>query len=164
MYVFNRQKEDIELSSFDGYGFTIPVGGSWIYEIAGKHLLDNIYKIETQPGAKKADKYGFDNGSGVPPLLLSTEEKWFEEGKKLTMVKRFKVNGKQVPRKALVTIAQQRGVQNNRVLEYLADSTIDQLMIAEDINNLPVPEEVRCPVNLEADAPVSQVVPQVSKV
>ncbi len=45
MFVKNRQNKDIELTSFEGYMFTIPTGVSWIWDKAGQHLLTNIYHL-----------------------------------------------------------------------------------------------------------------------
>ena len=150
MFVHNKAKKNIELRSFEGYKFSIPPGVSWIWDKAGKHLLDNVYKVETSRTISAKDKaLGLDQGFGVPALLSSTEKAWLDGGKQLVRVERYKINGKQVPRKALITTAQQRGVPNARILEYIADSQIDALMIAEDINTLPVPESIVRPVDFE---------------
>lgn len=154
MFVRNRQKQEIKLTTFGGYSFVIPQGVSWIWDPAGDHLLKNIYAPHV-PNSQK-DKYGFDNGHGVPPMVSATLEEWQADGKKLCQVERYKVNGKLVPRKKLISVAQERGVPQARVLEYLADEQIDAMTIAADINALPVPEDVRFPSQelMEADVPM----------
>ena len=142
MFVLIRTKKAIELRSFEGYAFSIPAGVSWIWDKAGEHLRDNIYKVETDG---KMDKYGFHNGNGIPALLESTREDWLKEGKKLARVERFIVNAKYIPRASLIKTAQKRGVENSKIMHYLADSNIDIAEISEDINSLPIPESVQYP-------------------
>jgi len=146
MYVKNITKKDIKLNSFEGYVFSIPPGASWIWDKAGEHLLANIYRVESKGGK---DIYGFDNGHGVPALKDTTEKEWVKEGKKLTEVKRFQIVAKMIPRNKLVIVAQQRGISTQRLTEYQLDNTIDVETIANDINELPVPDEIRFPQNLE---------------
>ena len=95
MFIKNLQKKDIKLRSFEGYEFIIPPEVSVIWDLAGRHLLENIYKIETKGGK---DKFGIDNGSGIPPLQEANEKEWIKNGSKYTEVKRFQVNPKLIPR------------------------------------------------------------------
>lgn len=145
MYVNNTAKKDIKLSSFDGFIFMIPTGTSWIWDKAGEHLLTNIYKVESEGGT---DKYGYSNGHGIPALLQSTEKIWEKEGRKLTQVERFRISDKLVPRAKLITIAKQRGVEDAKIMEYLSDPNVDATEIVNTINDLPVPESVKHPLNL----------------
>jgi len=153
MFVLNREKKAIELRSFGGFKFTVPSGVSWVWDKAGEHLVET-YKVQMPVGAKivaggrSVDKYGFDNGHGVPPLVESTKEEWVKGGKKLCVVERYKINGKLVPRKALIARAQKSGIGQDRIMEYVSDTDLDARAIAEDINALPVPEEVSHPVEL----------------
>lgn len=146
MFVLNRMKKDIELKSFEGYQFTIPTGVSWIWDKAGEHLIQNIYKVNVQ---SQKDKFGYDNGNGVPPLLESNLKSWLKEGKKLTQVKKFVINESLIPRDALIAIAAKQGVDNATITKWLANKNLDKSEIAEAINSLPVPDSVRYPENLE---------------
>ena len=145
MFVNNNDKKEIKLRSFEGYAFTIPTGVSWIWDLAGEHLLANVYKVESSG----KDKFGFDNGHGVPGLFASTEKEWVKQGKQLTQVTRFRIDSKLVPRVNLVKIARKRGIDRDRCAEYTSDPDIDSSTIAEEINVLPISDEVRYPKSLE---------------
>jgi len=146
MFVQNRRadKRDIELRSFEGYAFSIPYGVSWIWDKAGEYLTKEVFKINK--GGQ--DKYGLDNGHGVPDLLVSTETAWKKEGKKLAQVNRFHISAELIPREALIKTAQERKVESGLILNWLADKQIDRNEIADAINSLPIPEEVRYPAAL----------------
>ncbi len=146
MFVNNTAKKDIKLNSFDGYILTIPPGVSWIWDKAGEHLTTKIYKVESTG----VDKYGLSNGNGIPPLLVSNQAAWEKGGKKLTAVERFQVKEKLIPRAKLISLAKERGVDDKEVVRFLTDTNIDPSIIAEAINNLPVPEEIRYPAILES--------------
>ena len=149
MFVKNINKKPIEVRSFEGYKFLIPVGVSAVLDKLGKHLLEKIYKVESKG---KQDKYGFDNGHGVPPLMESDRKAWEKDGKKLAQVERFQINVKQIPRANLIKIAQERGVESGQVVKWLADKDIDPGEIVNAINELPIPEEIQYPVeNLVGD-------------
>lgn len=146
MFVKNIQKKDIEVRSFEGYRFSIPPGVSAVWDALGEHLLTNIYRKESQGGV---DQYGFKNGDGRPPLEKATEKEWIKEGKKIASVERFQINAKLIPRVQLISIAQKRGISSERITEYLTNQDIDAQEIAQDINNIPVPDEIRYPVKVE---------------
>jgi len=143
MFVYNNQSKDIKSRSFDGYKFVIPPGVCWIWDAAGEDALKR-YGAPLKVSA--TDKFGFLNGNGTPPLLLSDEKEWIKGGKRLAQVERFRVNYEQIPKKEqLIGIAQKRGVGREMIQEFLADPNIDRSVIAEAINNLPVPDEIRFP-------------------
>lgn len=148
MYVKNTSNKNIDLKSFEGYKFSIPTGTSWIWDKAGEHLLTNIFRIETIKTPNNKDRYGFDNGFGIPALLSGNEQDWLKGRKQLAHVERYQVSGKHVPRKNLLKVAFKYGISKERYNEYLADDEIDVLTIAEEINALPVPEDIRFPNNL----------------
>ena len=106
MYIKNITKNDVHLKSFDGYSFIIPPGVSAIYTPAGKALLE-VHKVESKGGV---DKFGFDNGHGIPALHESTEKAWAVGGKQLARVERFQINFKLIPRAALIKTALHRGI------------------------------------------------------
>lgn len=147
MFVQNRKadKKDIELRSFDGYLFSIPYGVSWIWDKAGEHLIKNIFKVESKGGQ---DNYGLDNGHGIPDLLVSNKVAWVKGGKRLAQAQRFHMNADLIPREALIKIAQARGVDDGRILQWLSDKQVDKSEIADAINSLPIPEEIRYPAEL----------------
>lgn len=147
MFLKNTSKGDIKLSSFEGYTFIIPPGISAIWTPAGEQLL-KVHKVESSGGK---DKYGFDNGHGLPALFESTEAAWKKDGKKLVRVERFQINFKLIPRASLMKLALQRGISHNRVSEYQIDELIDPETIANEINSLPIPDEVKYPENIEED-------------
>lgn len=148
MFVKNIQKKEINLSSFEGYEFDIPAGVSWIWDMAGEHLLKNIYKVEAKSGK---DKFNNPNMGGPVALTLSTQDAWLEEGKKLTQVRRYQIKEKLIPRAKLIIIAQERGIENGMIMKYLSDQNIEVTDIIEAINSLPVSESVRYPKDLEPE-------------
>ena len=145
MYIKNTQKKDINLTSFEGYAFVVPPGISAIWQAAGEQLL-KIHKVES-PGGK--DKYGFDNGHGLPALFESNRAEWVKDGKKLVHVTRFQIQAALIPRASLIKVALQRGLPHTRISEYQIDSNIDLETIANDINTLPVPDEIKYPEKLD---------------
>lgn len=149
MFIKNTSKKDIHLRSFEGgYAFIVSPGVSAIWTPAGEQLL-KVYKVES-PGGK--DKYGFDNGHGLPALFEATEAEWRRGNRQLAQVNRFKINAKLIPRAALIKNALARGIESKRITEYQIDSTIDPETIAEEINAIPVPDEIKYPVNIEDDS------------
>ena len=147
MFLKNTSQKPIKLNSHNGFIFAIPVGVSAIEDSAGEALL-KVYKIES-PGGK--DKYGFDNGHGIPAVMQSTEKEWVKNGKKLAEVERFKIQHHLIPRAKLIETAMDRGVDDKKVRRYQIDPTIDTETIAQDINDLPIPEEIKYPVSIEEE-------------
>ena len=147
MFVKNKSNKDIEVRSFEGYEFAISPGVSWIWDKLGEHLLKNIYKVESPGGV---DKYGLNNGHGLPDLVESNEKEWQKNGKRLTSVKRFQINPRFIGRDGLIDTARMRGVSPDRVMQYMTDKRIDIEEIAKDINELPVLESVRYPSELNS--------------
>lgn len=147
MFVKNTSKGDIHLSSFEGFKFIVPSGISAIWTPAGEQLL-KVHKVESSGGK---DKYGFDNGRGIPALFESTEAAWKKDGKKLAKVERYQIQAKLIPRNSLIKLALQRGVSHNRISEYQLDSLIEPETIIEEINSLPIPDEIKYPVDIEEE-------------
>src|SRR3990167_3268547 len=148
MYIENKAKDkngkpkSIFLRSFEGCVFEIPYGCSWIYDPAGKYLVEEIFRVVH---TTKTDKYGYDNGYGVPDISESNRAQWIKGGKKLTQVERFTVRAHLLPRTALIKIALREGIDKDRVTEFHIDANIDKEVIAEEINNLPVSEDKKYP-------------------
>ena len=145
MYLKNTTQREVHLRSFEVYAFKLPPGISVIWDKAGEQLL-KIHKVES-PGGK--DNYGFSNGHGIPAIFPATEKEWEKGGRQITWVERFQIRQNLVPRPSLIKIAKQRGVDADRVTEFLADSNIDAAEIADAINALPIPDEVRNPIILK---------------
>ena len=144
MFLKNTSKVNIKLNSHDGYIFTLLPGVSVIEDSAGAALL-KVYKIES-PGGK--DKNGFDNGHGLPPILEATKKEWEKGSKQLAQVERFKINHSLIPRASLLKVALKRGIPSERLAEYQIDGTIDPETIANEINALPIPDEVKYPIDI----------------
>ena len=153
MYIKNTQNKDVKLASFEGYQFTIPPGVVWIYDKAGEHLIKTYAPIG-EHGKMHQTSQGLVFMPGKSPVSVitnATEEGWDKGGRRLAEVKRFQINAKMIPKNKLIITAQQRGIPNDRLMEYQMDSSIDVETIASDINNLPVPESMRFPSNLETE-------------
>ena len=96
MYIQNNAKDkngnpqEVIIKSFEGFVFIVPAGVSWIYDKAGNHIL-SIHKIEASGGK---DRYGYDNGHGIPAIMEAKKLAWEKEGKQLVKVERFQVNPK----------------------------------------------------------------------
>ena len=146
MFIKNRLNKEVKLRSFEGYSFVLPPGVCAIWTPAGEELL-KVHKIES----KGVDKFGLSNGNGIPALMEATEAEWKKEGRKLAEVKRYQINYKLIPRPQLLKVALKRGVAKDKVSEYQIDSSIDAEIIAQEINTLPVPEEIKYPANIEDD-------------
>ena len=147
MFIKNTQKKDVRLNSFEGYWFSVPPGVSAIWTPAGEAML-KVHKVESKGGK---DKYGLDNGSGLPALFEATEAQWKVGGRKLADTGRFKMKAHLIPRASLIKTALARGISANRCTEFQLDPQIDNETIIEEINALPVPEEIKRPVNIEND-------------
>ena len=147
MFIKNTSKGDINLSSFEGFKFIVPIGISAIWTPAGEQLL-KVHKVESSGGK---DKFGFDNGRGIPALFESTKVAWEKDGKKLVKVERYQIQAKLIPRNSLIKLALQRGVSHNRISEYQLDSLIEPETIIEEINSLPIPDEIKYPVDIEEE-------------
>lgn len=133
MFIKNLTKEPIGPFTFEGYEFTLPVGVSSIYKPAGKHLVENIYKVEsTEP-----------NTGGTPPAISAKSSEWDEVT--YAEVRRFKIDAKLIPnRQDLLRLARQRGV-SSELLEKMQydEEQYDNEEIVRIINSIPVSEEVR---------------------
>lgn len=145
MFIKNTQSKDVKLRSYEGFIFSVPPGVSVIWDKAGEEML-RVHKVESKGGK---DMYGFDNGHGVPAIFPSNEKEWEKGGKQCTRVERFQIDHTLIPRANLIKIAKQRGVDNDLVTEYLADSNIDGATIADAINTLAIPDEVRNPIKIK---------------
>lgn len=137
MFVKNTTTKDIGPIAFEGYEFTIPANAVCsIYNSAGTDFTTRLFKIEaTDPEV--------DGGAPVPPLMEVSAKDW--DGKSYAIVSRFKVDHTRIPnRNDLLRIAKARGVSKKFLEECtLEDSDIDNERIAEEINNLPIPDKVR---------------------
>ena len=155
MFIKNNQTKDIVLTSFEGYEFEVPVGVSWIWDKAGEHLL-KTYEPKGEHG-----HWGYRPGIGqtdmgrgkvfilqeppVPAITQATKEEWDNSGKRFCQVRRYKIIASMIPRENLIKIASQRGVSQQKLMEYTNDKNIELDVIAGEINNLPVPEEIKYP-------------------
>ena len=152
MFIKNSQNKEVCLRSFEGYVFFVPPGVSAIWTPAGEQML-KVHKIESKGGTERymtsSGMMELDNGRGIPALSEATEAEWAKEGKKLSRVERYKINRKLIPRTALIKVALQRGISQQRVTEYQIDSMIDTEAIAAEINALPIPDEIKYPANIE---------------
>ena len=137
MIVQNTTDKEIKNATFGGYEFTIPAKSICaIWEPVGKHLTTKIYRKEAS---------SMEDGSGIQPLLEVDASEW--DGKTYAQVTRFKIDYTRIPnRNDLIRIAKQRGV-NKEFLEKCQEdgSVIENQDIADEINKLPVPEDVRLP-------------------
>lgn len=151
MFVKNKSEgyipsnEDVWFTH-EGFEFRVPPGVCAIWDSAGEVMMANYGKIDS-PGGK--DRWGYDNGRGIPPLQEAKKVAWTKDGKKLAEVRRYKINPKLIPRNKLIIVALERGIDRDRVTEYQIDSTIDIETIANEINALPVPEHIKRPVDIE---------------
>ena len=154
MFLKNISKQDIYLRSFEGYVFAVPPGVSAIWTPAGEALLA-VHKVETKPEHGKADKYGFANGHGLPALFQATEAEWKKGGKHLAKVERFKITVT-LPRASLIQTALKRGLSHSRITEYQLDPNIDTETISNEINSLPIPDEIKYPVSIEDEDKINE--------
>ena len=149
------------LPSFEGLEFEIPRGVSWVWDKAGEHLL-KTYAPDGEYGT-----WGWRYGQGqsdmskgktfiqqappTPAIIPASKEDWEKEGKRFCQVRRYKVLAKLIPRESLITIASERGVSQQRLVEYTNKKNIDVEEIADDINSLSVPEDIKYPTFLETE-------------
>jgi hypothetical protein len=152
MYIKNITQKDVKLNSFEGYKFSIPPGVSWVWDKAGAQFLiaygdPRLYSESALEKNKPlVDKFGLSNGNGVAPVAEANEKEWIKGGKRMAQVDRFIVNYAQIPKKEqLILIAQKRGVPKEKIQEFIADINLDRSEIANAINELPVPEDIRFP-------------------
>ena len=149
MLIHNTTKKDIKLRSFEGYRLLIPSGTSWIWDKAGQHCIDT-YAAVGENGYYTMGPQGrifIPQQSPTPAIILGPEVEWEKGGKRLAQVERFQVPFNLIPRKKLIALAKQRGVSDTLITEWLADDQIDSSIIAEAINALPIPDEIRYPKN-----------------
>ena len=147
MFIKNRTDKEVKLRSFEGYRLLIPTGTSWIWDKAGQHCIDT-YKVSGENGYYTMSPQGrvfITQPSPIPAIISGTEVDWENTGKRLAQVERFQVPFNLIPRKKLIALAKQRGVSDTLITEWLADDQIDASIIAEAINALPIPEEIRYP-------------------
>ena len=154
MIIKNTTTKDIKLRSFEGYRLLIPTGTSWVWDKAGEHCI-NTYAPVGENGYYKMGPNGerifVSQKPPLSPIILGTEKEWEAGGKRLTQVERFQVPFNLIPRKKLIALAKQRGVSDTLITEWLADDQIDSSIIAEAINALPIPDEIRYPKNETKD-------------
>ena len=153
MIIKNTQNKDIKLSSFEGYEFMVPPGVIWIMDKVGEHLI-KTYEPKGENGLMKQTTQGLTFVPTTPPvsaIIEATEEEWDKGGRRFAEVRRFQIKASMIPRNKLIIVAQQRGIPVERLTEYQMDSSIDVETITSDINNLPVPDEIRFPPNLEKE-------------
>lgn len=142
MFLRNTTKDEItNVTALDGYSFTIPADTVFaINDEAGKFLQER-YRIEAQ----KAD----GGGSALPVILPATREEW--DKKTFAQVTRFQINYQMVPsRNDMIKICQRRGVDKDKLDEFKEDEGLDSQAIAEYLNKLPVPEDIRFPEDPDA--------------
>lgn len=80
------------------------------------------------------------------PQVRTAKSVWEEAGKKLARVERYQVNYNLIPRKGLIKIAIARKIPKDRCMEYQIDETVEKEEIAREINELPIPNEVKNPL------------------
>ena len=154
MFLKNTSEGNINLNSFEGYKFVVPAGVSAIWDKAGKEMLSKYGVIESPEMPRNKDKYGLDNGHGIPALSeLGDEgrEAWDKEGRRMAEVSRFQINFKLIPRASLIKTALKRGLPHERVTEFQVDQQIDIEEIANEINKLPIPDKIKYPENIETN-------------
>ena len=86
-----------------------------------------------------------DGGAPLPPVIPAEWKEW--DGRTYVMVTRFKLNSALIPMRAdLIALAEKRGVPKDTVDKMRqSDLIIENSEIAQIINALPVPEEIRIP-------------------
>lgn len=133
MYILNRQKEDIGPVSCEGFDFIIPPGVSAIWEKAGEEIIKSCFNPARE--------------DGVPPLLKATEGDWTGQ---FVTVTRFKIDHTRIPgRNDLIRLAEERGIDSDTLTKFRNDIEIDNGDIANHINTMPIPDEVRFPEKYE---------------
>ena len=137
MFIKSTVKKDIgPVSAQDGYEFIIPADRVCaITNEAGAHLVE-LYKIRGE-GTKV-----------LPPILEVTRKQW--DGKTYATVTRFQMRSGLVPaRTDLIEIARKRGVDRDTLERFERDQSLDNDELVREINELPVPEEIRFPESPE---------------
>lgn len=147
MFIQNTTGKDIKFSSFEGYRFVIPTGVSWIWDKAGEQVLKTFEPkgVNGTWGYNGEDRVFLPSTSTKPAVIPAAKQAWVKEGKRMALVERFQINGQQVPRKHLIKVATERGVSNEQITGFLANEQIDSQEIADAINALPVPDDIRFP-------------------
>ena len=137
MIIQNTTDKEIKDATFGGFEFTIPAQSTCaIWDPVGKHLTTKIYRKESA---------SLEDGTGVQPLLEVDAGEW--DGKTYAQVTRFQIDYTRIPnRNDLIRIAKQRGVNKEFLDKCQEDgSTVENQDMADEINSLPVPEDVRLP-------------------
>ena len=148
MFIKNNMNKDVSLSSFEGYEFVIPTGVVAIWDKAGEHLIQHYLPVGEH------GKYTFEGGEKVfkvqkpptPVITESTQKEWDKGGRKFVEVKRFQMRNDMIPKDDLIKIAFQRGIPGEKLNEYQFDKNLGPDAIVRDINELPVPEEIKYPI------------------
>lgn len=145
MFIKNIQKNDIGPVVFKGYWFTLPANKVCsIWEEAGKFLLE-LFKAQ---GGVEKDERGKTilTGAPLPPVIEANAKDW--DKKSYASITRFHLNHKQIPsKKDLLRIAEERGVDKDFLRRASTSDEIDNSELANEINSLPIPEEIRFPDN-----------------
>ena len=138
MFILNRSQEDIGPISFGGFNFTIPANGVYaIQDDAGAHITTKLFRIESRD----------PNAKAIPDLLSANEKDW--DGKSYAQVSRFKIDYTRIPeRNDLINLAEKYGMKKE-LLDKFRNEPIDNEIIVNAINKLPVPEEIRFPERRE---------------
>lgn len=154
MFIRNNQKKEIKIRSLEGYKFFIPTGVSAIWNKAGEHLL-SIHKIEVvdprPPKWIKGINEGGDGGARIPAIQEVTEKDWVKDGKKMVRVERFPINPNLIKADALIELASERGVEEKLITKWLARKNVEPSEITDVLNNMPIPEEIIYPIDLNKD-------------
>ena len=83
------------------------------------------------------------------------EAEWKKGGKHLAKVERFKITVT-LPRASLIQTALKRGLSHSRITEYQLDPNIDTETISNEINSLPIPDEIKYPVSIEDEDKINE--------
>lgn len=138
MYINNTTKAPIKNVSYEGYWFTLPVGVSLVWDKFGAFITKHY-----QPEG---------DGGSIPPVLPAVSGDW--DGKKYAEVRRFEINGELIPnKKELMKIGKARGIDAATLEAWEEDETLETKEIANQINELEVPEFIKYPEAEESAAP-----------
>ena len=153
-YIKNITNDDIGPITFEGFEFTIPANSVCaIYTPAGEWFTTHNFRVEakdpTPPNwvrrGETTVNIGGDGGAPTPPIFPVKESDW--DGKTYATVTRFRINPSRIPdRGDLMRLAEERGVDKETRDRFDMDQ-VENDQIAEAINKLPVPEQVRIPEN-----------------
>ena len=140
-YIKNLTTNDIGPIALDGLDFTIPANTVCaIWDKMGKVITTEIYKIEAKDVA-------IDGGAPLPPIMEVEASEW--DGKTYATVTRFQIDASRIgSRGDVIRIAKDRGVDKEWLdAAQVEGAEVDNDEIIRQINTLPIPEEIRVPVN-----------------